>query len=60
MYTEFLYSILFLITNFTLCLLILKLIVNDKLKSLNFIIVKKESDHKMQLSIKFIKMLALL
>ena len=49
MYTEFLYSILFLITNFTLCLLILKLIVNDKLKSLNFIIVKKESDHKMHL-----------
>ena len=47
MYTEFLYSILFLITNFTLCLLILKLIVNDKLKSLNFIIVQKESDHNM-------------
>ncbi len=47
MYTEFLYSILFFITNFTLCFIIFKLIITNKIKFLSFIIVKRSSDHKM-------------
>lgn len=43
----FLYYSSFFITNFLLCFLILRLIVSNKIKYFNKIIIKKNSDHEM-------------